>query len=315
MTSQTTDPDLGLLLTTDVIPGRIGVVTVLYNSASVLPDFFKSIESQTYTNFTVFAVDNASADNSITLCRERNSQRGDLYQLIPNDKNLGVAAGNNQGIRAAIAAGCEYILLLNNDVVFGPELFTELLAGIARNHCDMVTTLSYYFEPPNMIWGAGGSFQRWAGNRLLHHGDGEIDHGQFNQERQVDCAPTCCVLIRREVFARIGLMDEAYFVYWDDTDFMLRAHRAGVRLFFLPSAKLWHKVSSLTGSNSDFSVAYSTRNHAYYYKKHLPALAVVLLSALYYSVYALQYLTGMGGGRRRARLRLKSWTKGLKMAT
>jgi GT2 family glycosyltransferase len=303
------DSSPALSLPVRFVSGRIGVVTVLFNSETVLPEFFTSIESQSYTNFTVFAVDNASTDRSVAMCRER----GATYQVIANESNLGVAAGNNQGIRAAIESGCKYILLLNNDVVFGPELFAELVAGLSTHQCEMTTPLVYFHTPNNRIWYAGGGFQWWAGNRQSHCGQGEIDKGQFARPHPVEYAPTCCVLIRREVFARVGLMDEAYFVYWDDTDFMLRTKRAGVRFFFLPQAKLWHKVSSLTGGKaSNFTISYATRNHAYYFRKHLPLLATMLFSALYYSVYTLQYLTGIGG-RDRALLRIRSWQKGLKL--
>ncbi|MBZ5501602.1 MAG: glycosyltransferase family 2 protein, partial [Acidobacteriia bacterium] len=88
--------------------------------------------------------------------------------------------------------------------------------------------------------------------------------------RVVDHAPACCLLVRKEVFARIGLMDSRYFVYLDDTDFCYRAKRAGLRLFYLPSARLLHKASSLTGGpESDFSVRYRTRNQIYFMLKHL----------------------------------------------
>src|ERR1035438_2979596 len=89
--------------------GKIGVVTVLYNSASVLPDFFASVDLQSYRHFVVYCVDNASQDGSAKMCADR----GDRYIVIQNAQNMGVAAGNNQGIRDAIKDGCEYVLFLN----------------------------------------------------------------------------------------------------------------------------------------------------------------------------------------------------------
>src|SRR5258707_13241919 len=114
--------DERLTLPTQYAPGKIGVVTVLFNSGGMLEDFFASIEQQDHTDFVVYCVDNASADDSVDQCRAR----GDRYIVIENARNVGVAAGNNIGTRKAIADGCEFVLYLNNDVAFGPELFGQL---------------------------------------------------------------------------------------------------------------------------------------------------------------------------------------------
>jgi GT2 family glycosyltransferase len=126
-----------------------------------------------------------------------------------------------------------------------------------------------YYDQPDRIWTAGGTFQPWRGYRSVHLGDGETDRGQRDSVRLVTYVPTCCVLIKKEVFEKIGLMDERYFVYWDDTDFMYRAMRAGIKLMYLPEAKLLHKVASLTGgASTPFAVRYGTRNSIYFLLKN-----------------------------------------------
>jgi len=296
--------DEPLLLPTAYVPGKIGVVTVLFNSASVLADFLASLDAQTYRNFVVYCVDNASSDGSAATC----SARGNQFVTIVNVQNLGVAAGNNQGIRAAINDGCEYVLLLNNDVVFGSELFQQLLDGLALHRADMTTPLAYYFKPNNVVWCAGGGFNSLAGNRQIHYGADEVDRGQFDTDMQVDFCPTCCVLIHRSLFGRIGLMDERYFVYWDDTDWMLRAKRSGARLWLLPAAKLWHKVHSLTGKGSDFMIRYTHRNHAYFFYKHMSWLRATIYSWVYCFYYRVLLLSSKH--RETARLSLRSWKEG-----
>ena len=297
--------DSFLTLPSEYIPGKIGVVTVLYNSAPVLDDFFASIEAQEYTHFAVYCVDNASHDSSAQLC----SQRGNRYVVVRNDRNLGVAKGNNQGISAAIRDGCEFVLLLNNDVVFEKDLFGRLLDGMRFHQADMTTPLCYYYEPRNRVWCAGGGFNRWAGNRQIHYGQGATDDGQFNTDKRVEYSPTCCVLIKRALFERVGLMDERYFVYWDDTDWMLRAGQAGASLWFLHTPKLWHKVSSLTGKSSDFSIRFTRRNHAYYFLKHMGWLRATIYSAAYQTYYLLCFLAGFRRGV--ARSSLRAWSEGL----
>jgi len=285
-----------------LIPGRIGVVTVLFQSEPVLPEFFASIAAQTYRNFTVFAIDNASSDRSAALCIEQG------FTVFTNDDNRGVAAANNQGISAALAAGCEYVLLLNNDVRFGAELFLQLLDGLQTQHCQMTTPLMYFSDAPDAVWCAGGGFTPWLGERPRHYSQGRRDTGQFQRIRRVAFTPTCCVLIHRDVFARIGMMDERYFVYWDDTDFMLRARRAGLQLMLLPYARLWHKVGALTGRHSEFTLRYATRNHAYYLRKHLPAPLAVAWLTVYATVFAAAALVS-----HRGRLKLRAWLEGARM--
>ena len=107
------------------------------------------------------------------------------------------------------------------------------------------------------------------GYRALHYGEGEVDRGQFDETRQVTYTPTCCVLIRAELFDKIGLMDARYFAYVDDTDFMYRALKIGSKLFYLADARLFHKVGRLTGGkDSPFSIRYAARNQAFFALKH-----------------------------------------------
>jgi GT2 family glycosyltransferase len=282
---------------------HIGVVTVLYKSEAVLPEFFASLFSQSYKSFTVFAIDNASNDRSASICRDTG-----ICTVIDNAVNLGVAAGNNQGIIAALAAGCEYILLLNNDVRFGPELFAQLIAGLPTHNCDMTTPMMYFNDQPDTIWCAGGGFQPWIGLRQRHYAEGARDSGQHITPRRVDFTPTCCVLMHHSVFKRVGLMDERYFVYWDDTDWMLRAHRAGLSLYLLPQAKLWHKLGASTGRQSAFTLHYSTRNHAYYIRKHLP----FTLAAIWTAIYCMYYAIGAVFSHR-SRSKLRAWREGWRM--
>ena len=93
---------------------KIGLVTITYNSENVLKPFLDCVWSQTYDNFVLYIIDNASSDTSIsTLNHEKDSR----LRVITNDRNLGVAKANNQGIQKAINEGCQQVLIINNDVV------------------------------------------------------------------------------------------------------------------------------------------------------------------------------------------------------
>jgi len=254
-------------LTDSFVAGKVGIVTITYNSRHVLGDFLASLDRQSYRNFVLIVVDNASQDTTLAQLEEHRSEQ---QIVIANTVNRGVAEGNNQGIRAAIEANCDYILLLNNDVTLDSEMLMHLVDGLSEHKCSMTVPMMYFHTPPNRIWAAGGRFQSKLGFRADHIGYDEEDSGRSKNAGRIDYAPTCCVLIRREVFAQIGLMDERFFVYSDDVDFMFRSRQAGIAMFLIPKAKLWHKVNSLTGGiNTDFTYYYTARGRALFLYKHL----------------------------------------------
>jgi GT2 family glycosyltransferase len=293
--------ELTIVLPDEILPGKIGIVTVTHNSASVLDDFFASLDAQIYSNFVLIAVDSGSTDDTAAKLR---SYHGAEKLLIENEANVGIAVGNNQGIRAAIDAGCEYVLLLNNDVAFKDDMIERLVLGMEKEQSFMVVPMIYCFQPSNVIWAAGGGFQPMRGFRNYHRGEGQEDIGQFNQSCLIDYAPACCILIRRETFAQIGLMDERYFVYSDDADFMFRARQKQLRISFIPSAKLWHKVSSLTGGlQSDFTIYHAARGRALFLYKNLGQFNGWLWTAITHCLYIIRPLLGKDTERRCAEKR------------
>jgi GT2 family glycosyltransferase len=284
---------------------RIGIVTVTFNSGEVLPDFISSLKEQTYSNYILYAVDNASTDSSCALLQ---ANLPDAV-LIRNSINTGFAAGTNQGIRKALDDGCGAILLLNNDVSFGPDLIERLVEGIREFNCDMTAPMMYYDQPKDRIWAAGGTLQPRLGFRAVHRGLGKPDRGQYGLPSRITFAPFCCVLIRSAVFDQIGLLDEEYFTYAEDADFMVRCLKAGVTLWYVPGARLWHKVNSLTGTLSTFSIRYGARNRAYFIAKHLSWVYRSVFNVLYPSYYVLMHLVGRHS-RQRCRIQLDAWAEG-----
>lgn len=250
--------------------GRIGVVTVTYNSEHVLQEFLDSLAVQTYRNFILYVVDNASKDRTLEMVTRRTDM---TVVTIANSSNLGVAEGNNQGIRSALADGCECVLLLNNDTVLHDDLIAKLYEGLVRYPCEMTTGKMYYHDRPDVFWCAGAHFQPWRAFKAIHDGRGQKDAGQFDQPRRVTYTPTCCLLVRRTVFGRIGMMDGRYFAYYDDADFLVRSLLHGIPLWYVPEAKLWHKVASLASRQPEFAIRLFARNRVYFIRKHAPRLA------------------------------------------
>lgn len=268
---------------------RMGIVTVTYNSESVLPEFLESVWAQNHPDFLLYIVDSGSTDGTLDSLRNIADAR---VRCLLQGKNVGFAAGSNVGIKAALEDGCESVMLLNNDTVFGAGLFQELSQGLEAHHCDMVAPKILYYDHPEKIWATGGHFNRWLGYRHSHDGANQLDDGKFDRARQITFAPFCCVLIQSDVFSKIGYLDEDYFVYVEDVDYCYRALKAGLSMWVLGGCSLRHKVSSLTGYLSDFMIAQCTRNRMYYLRKHLPGWQAMFWYCAYRGYYALAFAVG-----------------------
>lgn len=223
---------------------RTTVVILTWNGRDLTLDCLRSLEKISTPHTTLMVVDNASQDGTVAAIRER---YGDRVVVVENGANLGYAAGNNAGITRALADGADFILLLNNDTVVDPAFLDHLLAQMAASpDIGIAGPKTYYYEPPDRIWFAGGEVSLWRGT-ARHVGIRETDRGQYDTPRDVDYVSGCALLARRAVFEKAGLLDTAYRAYFEDTDLCLRAARAGFRIRYVPAAKVWHRISASTG--------------------------------------------------------------------
>jgi GT2 family glycosyltransferase len=252
---------------------RVGLVTVLFNSADVLPGFFESLSRQNFDDYWLYILDN-SLDALSFEAAEAEIAKYSMTNvtLIKNTDNIGVAAANNQGIELGLEAGCEYILILNNDIEFDDvNLFGNMMA-LAERSGDKLITPKMYFHDNGLIWCAGGEIRKWRGT-VRHFGEMQADLPENSKTGYTEYAPTCFMLVHREVFERIGIMDEKYFVYYDDVDFVWRSNQAGYKLLYWAEGRISHKVSSSTGGDdSPFSIFYSNRNRLYFIRKNYSPL-------------------------------------------
>lgn len=253
---------------------KIGVVTVTYNSDKVLQPFLSDLFAQSFHNFNLYVIDNASEDKTLKILDDLNDNR---VNQIRNHSNIGVAAANNIGIKKALEDKCSHILILNNDIEFPNSLFKDMLVSIKKENCSMMTPKIMYHSDKDIIWYAGGGFKKSNGYLPYHSGFNENIKNNNYQSLYVDYASTCCLLIKKDVFETIGYMDEKYFVYFDDTDFLFRVKKEGVhKIYYDSQITLFHKVGSLTKSlTKEFERSYRThfflkqniRNHIYFLRK------------------------------------------------
>jgi GT2 family glycosyltransferase len=240
----------------------------------VIENCLISLTQQTYSPLELIVVDNGSTDDSVALIQEKFKN---LVRLIQNQTNLGFAGGNNVGIR--VARG-EYIGLLNNDATADTRWVAELVKFAESDpRIGMCASKIYSFDQPEILDSAGGLLIYRDG---LSRGRGrlEYDQGQYNRVEEVLLPSGCACLYRREMLNQIGLFDEDFFAYSDDTDLGLRARIAGWKCLYVPTAVAYHRYSVSAGRYSPLKALLAERNRVWVAVKNLP-LSMLLLSPAY----------------------------------
>ena len=221
----------------------IAIIVLTWNGRELTLDCLRSLEAVATPGAHAILVDNASRDGTVAAVRERYDDR---ITIIENTANIGFAAGNNVGIRRALEDGADFILLLNNDTIVAPDFVDQLLRPMSDPSVGITAPKIYYAEPHDQIWFAGGEISLWRGT-ARHTGIRESDRGQYDREHDIDYATGCAMLVRREVFEKVGALDPSYQAYFEDADFSLRARDAGFRIRYAPASHVWHRISASTG--------------------------------------------------------------------
>ncbi len=245
---------------------KIFIILLNYKGYDDTVECIKSLENINYKNYKIVVVDNNSPDNSYTKLYK---EFGEAYIFIKARENGGFAKGNNLGIKYAIDHGADYILLLNNDTLVHKDLIEELLKPFKEEeNLGLTTGKIYYEEKRDTLWFAGGVFneKRFYG---MHLGQGHKDNGDYDKPGEITFSTGCLMMIRKEVFYKLGYLPEEYFMYYEDVDFCIKLREAGYRLWYNPRAIIYHKVSASTGGEeSPFALEWNTRNRIILSKKY-----------------------------------------------
>ena len=234
---------------------KVGIVISNYNGWQDTVQCLESLQKQTYRDFEIILLDDASTNDSVQQLQRHLTEN---TVFLPQEANVGFAAANNVGMRRALADGCDWVLLLNNDTVAAPDFLETLLRETPAGAVSCPKML--FLDPPDEIWFAGGELDRATG-KVRHLGGHEKDGPAFAEKKQVSFITFCCVLLPRQVIEQVGFLDETLFMYCEDVDYCIRLADAGVPLWFLPDAKIWHKAGGSAGGM--LSVYYITRNTLY----------------------------------------------------
>lgn len=242
---------------------EVVVVIVNYNAGDLLLDAVHALERQTFRNFQVIVVDNASTDGSILALRANAPQ----IQIIEAGRNLGFAAANNLAVRGAPAA--RWIALLNPDAFPEPDWLAELMrAALEHPDCASIASRTLDARNPSVLDGAGDAYH--MSGRHWRRGYGCGAAGRFGAVEEVFSASGAAALYARAAWEEVGGFDERFFCYAEDVDLGFRLRLAGYRCLYVPTAVARHFGSAISGHRSDFAVYYGQRNLVWAFVKNMP---------------------------------------------
>jgi GT2 family glycosyltransferase len=258
----------------------VGIVILNWNNHAASQRCLTSLRAMNYPNATVYLADNGSTDGSMGRLEQ---EFGGEARMIRNGKNLGFSAGCNRAIERALADGCRYVLLLNNDCILADPDFLEKGVATAESSpaVGIVGGKIMLWPDTRVIWSTGGFIHFWGGEK--HIGTFEVDRGQHDRVARRTFISGALMLIKREVFDRIGLLPEAYFFGKEEWEFSTRASRTGFTLLYQPAFRMYHEMSN-SHDWADPTYAYNSVLSRILYKRRN-------MSRLQFWIWRLTYAT------------------------
>lgn len=214
------------------------IVVLNFNGKTTLSKCLSSLYQSDYPEFEVVVVDNDSKDGSF----EQAKQLFSRANFIKNPTNAGFSKGNNIGIRFALEKFADYVFILNNDAFVEKSTLSVLIRTMQRNPGVGISS-PLIFSADNKIWFAGGHIS-WIRMKTFH-----LQKLPSISPFSTDYISGCAMLVKKEVFKEIGLFDERFFLYYEDTDLSIRAKKAGFDLSIIPEAKVQHLEQSESKNN------------------------------------------------------------------
>jgi GT2 family glycosyltransferase len=247
---------------------RLTVAIATFNGRHLLETALPPLRAQTFEDFRIVVVDDASDDDTITWL----SQEWPEVEVVAHPRNMGVTRTLNSCLRAGES---ELVALLNNDVELDAACLAELARALDEHPEAAVAAAKLIdFHDREILDGTGDTFcwKGFAGRR----GQGQRDTGQYEEEEAVFGACAGAAMYRRTALERVGPFDEDFYALQEDVDWSFRAQLHGYSCRYVPSAVAYHMGSAtLEGGRSDFSLYHNWRNSIWIVLKNYPAAALV----------------------------------------
>lgn len=279
------------VLPPDRLPGdgetpSVAVIVVNWNGTDDTLECLSSVALLDYPRCEVIVVDNGSQPSPRAVI----TARFPSVTYIETETNLGYAGGNNVGIRHALAAGHDYVFVLNNDTVVEADVLRRAVAVAESDPLIGVLGVKIIsWDDRSRTWIAYGEVTYRQGLvRLI----GYLSRESFDEQKDVDWVPGTAMLFRRSALETVGLFDEQFFAYHEDVDWCTAARKQGFRVVYAPVACIYHK-----GHRSSGGKGYVTprqylagRNMVLYVRKHATARQAAKFVAFQLGTLPFQYL-------------------------
>jgi len=276
----------------------VSIIIVNWNGMEYIKQCIDSILKQSYTNYEIIFVDNASSDGSIEFVEKTFPK----IKIIKNKENLGFAQGNNIGISKSKGA---FIALFNPDAVADEEWIEILVSALeSSDKIGGVTGKMFYLGNQygkNSVFCSWSKLNPFSANPYNFHND--------EPTSKVDYLAGGAMMIKSEVIKKIGLLDPEYFLYFDETDWCARMIKAGYDLVYIPTALVWHAISASI-SESNKKIYFMERSRIRFAIKNfdLPHLPIFLIIIFAETLFLFgRDVTRMNFSRTKIRLRAIGW--------
>jgi GT2 family glycosyltransferase len=252
----------------DTASPLVYILLVTWNNWKHTSECLVSLRGLDYDHYKVLILDNGSIDGSLTRIRESFQE----VETIELGANLGFAKGNNVGIRVAFERGAEFVWLLNNDTTVDSKALRALLR-IAKLDCRVgaIGSAIYSSARPERL-------QAWGGGHINFLLGRSVCFPRRVVNERLQYITGASLFLRRQAVEQVGLLDEEFFMYWEDADYCFRLRRSGWHLAVAADSKVWHKEQGTVGKKSVLMDAYFNRSAVRFFRKHayLPLVPVGL---------------------------------------
>ena len=271
----------------------VAIILVNWNGYHYTKKCIISLLNCNYNNYKIIVVDNNSSDNSrINICTKFPS-----VKYIQNKDNLGFTGANNVGIKWALKKGFDYIMLLNNDTEVDPNFLNHLIFAFKNNlNIGAVQPLILEYDNKDVVWNGGGTIDYKFG-RFLNPNRG-LKKNNLIRIKNIDWISGCCFIIRSQLLNNVNLLDDFYFVYFEDADLSLRITDLNYSLYIENKSLVYHHEGKSWISAKKNNEGYispmthylNIRNHIYIIKKFRKKFNL-FLSTVFLTSKILGYVT------------------------
>lgn len=264
----------------------VAAVVVTYENERDTADCLTSLLASDYPIGRIFLVDNGSRDGSIDRLRIRFREDPKL-EILCNEENLGYATAANLGIRRAMDIA-SHVLLINNDAELAAGSLGILVDELSNHpEAGLAVPRIVLSSNPDIVWRGPSRFS-WLRAGAIDPERGRVVGRASQPSRCVELATGCVILVRRDTFERVGLFDEGYFLYGEDTDFCLRSREAGICLLYVSQAVARHRVDRTEPTpTSAFTAFHMARSHVLVIRLHARGIVCGYALAVHWLAHTL----------------------------